>query len=142
MPWRIENSRLIFPPATTDGPEQEYLLKWLGKNKLILQTKEAATELDRVGDQSDPGNSIIGEWIEHREMGDRKVEARYLFYARGEVLLIIPFTTQHGSYATSGSALQVEVPGPTKREFRFKVAGDYLTLSDPDGSQDSHFARY
>ena len=142
MPWRIENNQLILPPATTDGPEQKYMLKWLGDNKLRLEAEGSATELARVGDRSDAGNPIIGEWIENREMGGRNLEARYLFYARGEVLLLIPFAIQHGSYTISGSALHLKIPGLKKPEFRFKLADNSLTLSDPEGGQESHYARY
>lgn len=141
-PWRIENNQLIIPPATTNGPEQKYMLKWLSDNKLRLETEGGVIELARVGDRSDPVNPIIGEWIENREMGGRKLEARYLFYARGEVLLLIPFTIQHGSYTISGSALHLKIPGLKKPEFRFKLADNSLTLSDPEGSQESHYARY
>ncbi len=48
--WRIENNQLILPPATTDGPEQKYALKWLGDNKLRLETEGGVTELARVSD--------------------------------------------------------------------------------------------
>ena len=142
MQWRIENNQLIFPPATTDGPEQKYMLKWLGDNKLKLETEGGVTELARVGDRSDPVNPIIGEWIENREMGGRNLKARYLFYARGEVLLLIPFAIQHGSYIISGSALHLKIPGLKKPEFRFKLADNSLTLSDSEGGQESHYARY
>jgi hypothetical protein len=142
MPWRVENKQLILPSATTDGPEQKYTLKWLGDNKLRLETEWGVTELARVGDRSDPGNPIIGEWIENREMGGRKLEARYLFYARGEALLLIPFAIQHGSYTISGSALHLKIPGLKKPEFRYKLADNSLTLSDPEGGQESHYARY
>jgi hypothetical protein len=142
MPWRIENNQLTLPPATTDGPEQKYTLKWLGDNKLRLETEGSVTELARVGNRSANGNPIIGEWIENREMGGHNVEARWLFYARGKVLLLIPFAIQHGSYTISGSALHLKIPGLMKPEFRFKVADNSLTLSDPEGGQESHYARY
>jgi len=142
MQWRIENNQLILPPATTDGPEQKYMLKWLGDNKLKLETEGGVTELARVGDRSDPVNPIIGEWIENREMGGRNLKARYLFYARGEVLLLIPFAIQHGSYIISGSALHLKIPGLKKPEFRFELADNSLTLSDSEGGQESHYARY
>ena len=142
MPWRIENNQLILPPATTDGPEQKFTLQWLGDNKLRLETEGSVAELARVGDRSDPGNLIIGEWIEQREMGGRSLKARYLFYARGEALLLIPFAIQHGSYTISGSALHLKIPGLKKPEFRFKLADNSLTLSDTEGGQESHYARY
>jgi len=141
MPWRIENNQLILPPATKDGPEQKYTLKWLGDNKVRWETEEGVAELERVGNRSDPGNPIIGEWIENREMGGRNVEARYLFYAHGEVLLLIPMSIQHGTYSISGSALHLERQGLT-REFKFKLADKLLTVSASDGGQKLSLARY
>ena len=142
MPWRIENNQLILPPATTDGPEQKYTLKWLGDNKLRWETEGGATELARVGDRSDPGNPIIGEWIENREMGGLKLEARYLFYARGKLLLVIPFAIQHGSYTISGSALSLNIPGRKTPELRFKLVDNFLVFTDSEGGREFHYARY
>lgn len=142
MPWRIENNQLILPPATTDGPEQKYTLKWLGDNKLRLETEGNVTELARVGDRSDPVNPIIGEWIENREMGGRNFEAHWLIYNGGKLLFLMPFAIQHGSYTISGSALHLKIPGLKKPEFRFKLADNSLTLSDPEDGQESHYARY
>ncbi len=141
-PWRIENKQLILPPATTDGAEQKYTLKWLGDNKLSLEIEGYVTDLARVGDRSDAGNPIIGEWIESRKMGDHNLEARWLFYPRGEMLLLIPFAIQHGSYTVSGSAIHLNIPGLKKPEFRFKLVDNLLTLSAPEDGHESHYARY
>ena len=89
-----------------------------------------------------PTTPCIGEWIENREIDGHKLEARYLFYARGELLLVIPFAIQHGSYTISGTALHFKIPGLDKPEVKFKVAGNLLTLSDPANAQESQFARY
>ncbi len=141
MPWRIDNNQLILPPDTTDGPEVKCTMKWLGDNKLRCEAEGSVIELARVGEGSDPGNPIVGEWTENREEGGHKFEYRYLFYAHGELLLLIPMAIQHGSYTISGSALHVEREGLT-REFRFKLADNLLTLSAPKGGEESHYARY
>ena len=141
MPWRIEGNQLILPPATTDGPEQKYTLKWLGDNKLRWEAEGGVAELARVGNRSDHANPIIGEWIENREMGGHNLEARYLFYPRSEVLLLIPFAIQHGSYTISGSKLHLKLPG-LPPESTFKVADNLLTFPAPKGGQDAHYARY
>ena len=142
MPWRIENNQLILPSATTDGPEQKYTLKWSGDSHLRLETEGVATELTRVGDRPDARNPIIGEWIEKREMGGIHVEARYLYYPRGELLLVIPFAIQHGSYTISGSTLHLNITGLKKPDFRFRLEGNFLTLSDPRDGHESHYAQY
>jgi hypothetical protein len=141
MPWRIENNELILPSATIDGPEQKYTLKWLGDNRLRWEAEGGVAELARVGDRSDPDNPIIGEWIENREMGGRNLEARYLFYARGEVLLLIPMAIEHGSYTISGSTLHLK-QGAQTSESGFKLADNLLIISAPKGGQNSRYARY
>ncbi len=141
MLWRIENNQLVLPPATTDGPEQKANLKWLGDNKVKLEGEGSVVEFVRIGDRSDPANPIVGEWIGSTEMGGRNLECRYLFYPRGELLLLIPFEIQHGSYTISRSTLHLERHGQ-KRESRFKLADNLLTISKPEDAQQSRYARY
>ena len=99
MSWRIEDNQLILPPATVGGAEQKYTLNWLGDNKLRLETEGTVTKLARVGDRSNAGNSIVGEWIESREMNGRNLEARWLVYPGGKLLFVTPFTFQRCTYA-------------------------------------------
>jgi hypothetical protein len=141
MPWRIESNQLILPPATKGGAEQKYSMKWLSANKLSLETEAGVTELARVGDHANAGNPIIGEWIYSSEMAGRNLEAHWLFYVRGESLLLIPAATWHGSYTISGSALHMKVKGVTS-DYNFGLSGGFLTLSAPEGGHESHYARY
>lgn len=142
MPWRIENNQLVLPPATKDGPEQKYTLKWLGDNKVRWEIDgDGVAELERVGKRPDPGNPIVGEWMENREIGGRTLETRSVFYPRGEVLLLIPMSVQHGTYSTTGSALYLKQQGLT-RQFKFKLAGNLLTVSASKGGQEFRLARY
>ena len=143
-PWRIENDKLILPPATTDGPEQKYTLKWLGDNKLRLKIEGVVTELTRVGDRVDVRYPIVGEWIENRVMAGRNLVAHWLVYNGGKFLLVMPFANQHGSYTISGSALHFSFPTWTSipGNFRFKLGDNVLTLSAPEGGNESHLARY
>jgi hypothetical protein len=141
MPWRIESDQLILPPATKEGTEQRQTLKWLGDNKLSLGSAGGAIELTRTGDRANAEKSILGEWIENREMGGSKLEAHWLFYPGGKGLFVMPFVTQHGSYTISGSALHLEVPRANS-EFRFEVTDNLLTVSRPDGSHADRYARY
>ncbi len=140
--WRIENNQLILPPATTDGPEQKYTLKWLGDNKLRLETEGTVTVLARVGDRPNARKPIIGEWLEKREMSGLNLEAHWLIYEDGKMLFIMPIKIQHGTYTVSGSSLFLKVPGLEKPEFRFKILDNSLTLSDAEGGQESHYVRY
>lgn len=141
MPWRIENNQLVLPPDTNDGPEVKANLKWLGDDKLRLETEWSSTELKRVGDRPDPDHPMLGEWIENREMGGLNFEAHYLFYARGEVLLVMPFKIEHGSYTISGSMLHLK-QGDQTSESNFKLADNFLSISAPKGGEDFRYARY
>ncbi len=141
MAWRIENNQLILPPAMKDGADQKFTLKWLGDDTVMWETGKGVAKLQRVGNRSERENPIIGEWIEHREMDGRNVEARYLFYPSGEVLLLIPMSIQHGTYSTSGSALRFESQGLTL-EFKFKLTDSLLTVSESDKGQKFSLARY
>ncbi len=75
-------------------------------------------------------------------MGGRDLEAHWLFYQDDKLLLIMPFKIQHGTYTISGSSLHLKIPGLEKPELRFKLADNSLTLSDPEGGHESHYARY
>jgi hypothetical protein len=144
VPWRIENNQLVLPPATTSGEEQKYTLQWLNDNKLGLRTGASVTELARVGSRANVDNPIIGEWIEHREMAGRNLEARWLIYQGGKLLFIMPIVTQHGSYTISGSALHIILQGP-KPESRFEsfeLSDNLLILSEPEGGNQDRYARY
>jgi hypothetical protein len=141
MPWRVEKNQLILPAETDGGAERKANLKWVGDNKLSLVSEAAVIELARVGDHAGAGNPILGEWIESREMADRKLEAHYLFYQGGKLLFLMPFVTQHGSYTISGPALHFKMP-IQKPEFRFELRDNILTLSEPEGGHEDRYARY
>jgi hypothetical protein len=142
MPWRIENNQLVLPPETDDGAERKVNLKWSGDNKVNLDGEAGVViELSRFGNLADAKNPIIGEWIEHREMAGLKLEAHYLFYPSGKLLLVIPFVKQHGSYTISGSALHVKMQD-RNTEVKFDLTDTVLTMSEPEGRHAYRYARY
>jgi hypothetical protein len=141
MQWRVENNQLILPPATVGGDEQKYTLQWLSDSKLGLKTEAGVTGLTRVGDHSHSDKPMIGEWIEHREMAGRILEAHWLFYPNNKLLFLMPFAIQHGSYTMSGSALHLKMPS-VKPEFRFEQTNNLLTLSALEGGHEDRYARY
>jgi len=141
MQWRIENNQLVLPPATVGGDEQKYILQWISDSKLGLKTEAGVTDLTRVGDRSNADKPIVGEWIEHREMAGRILEAHWLFYPDSKLLFLMPFVLQHGYYTVSRSALHLNVPS-LKPEFRFKLTDNILTLSEVDGGHEDRYARY
>jgi len=141
MPWRIENSQLVLPSETDGGAERKANVKWTGDNKLSLASEASVIELARVGDRADAGDPLLGEWIEHREMDGRKLEAHWVFYPGGKLLFIMPFAIQHGSNTISGSAIHFKVTG-LDPEFRFELTDKLLTLSELKGNQEHRYARY
>jgi hypothetical protein len=143
MPWRIENGQIVFPSATTNGPEQKMTLKWLGDNQLSLVPagESSGVELTRVGNRSDPADPLIGEWIESREMDGHKLQAHWLLARGGKGLFLLPFVTRHGRYSITDSDLRIEIPDATPANFIFKLKEDVLILSKPQGSS-SRYARF
>ena len=90
VPYRIESNEIVFPPATTDGPEQRIKVQFTGQNQLIL-LGDPHEQLMRRGAAPDLRVPILGEWEGKRDMGGHQVEVHYLFYPNGKVLLLIPF---------------------------------------------------
>jgi hypothetical protein len=141
MPWSIENNQLVLPSGAVGGDEQRDTLQWLSDGKLGLKTEAGVTELTSVGDRSHADKPLVGEWIEHRAMAGRNLEAHWFFYPDGQLLLLIPFKIQRGSYTISGSALHLKMPG-LRPESRFYVKDNLLTLSELEGGQEDRYARY
>jgi hypothetical protein len=141
MQWRVENNQLVVPPGTVGGDEQKYTLQWFSDSKLGLKTEAGVTELTRLGERSHADKPIVGEWIEHREMAGRNLEAHWLFYLNSKLLFIMPFAIQHGSYTMSGSALHLKMPG-LRPESRFEVKDNLLIFSELQGSQKDRYVRY
>jgi hypothetical protein len=141
VPWRIEHNELVLPAATVGGEEQKYTLQWLSDTKLGLKTEAGVTELTRVANRSHADKSIVGEWIGHQELAGRDLEFHWLFYPDNKVLFVMPMTTQHGTYTTSGSALHLKMHD-ARPESRFEVKDNLLTFSELDGNQKERYARY
>ncbi len=90
MPYRIESDKIVFPPATTDGPEQRLKLQFTGQGRLRL-LGDPGEQLTRKGTAPNPKVPILGEWEGKRDMGGHQVEVHYIFYPNGKCLLLIPF---------------------------------------------------
>jgi hypothetical protein len=145
MTYRIEDGQLIFPAATTTGPEQRQQMEFHGENRLDLTTKaggESATvNLTRKGAAPDAAHPILGEWVGSREMQGRQMEAHYLFYPAGKTLFLLPFLTQAGHFVIQGANMRLELPNHPAAEGRFRIEGDVLTTPSPSGGG-YRFARY
>jgi hypothetical protein len=141
--WRMENGKLILPPATIGGPEQAARVEWRGDNLLSWKLPDGGGEqLTRQGPVVDPKRLIVGEWTGPREMAGRKLEVRWIFYATGKSLLLIPFQMQHGRYSIEGGTIRIEVPGRGPVQGKFRVLGNMLTIPGPNGKGEFQMARY
>lgn len=138
MPYRVEGDEIVFPSATTDGPEQRGKLTFTGQNQLNLMGKE---QLMRKGAASDPNRLIVGEWEGKREMGGNQVEVRYLFHPNGKCLLLIPFLTRPGKYTIQGSTMHLELPERPPIDGEFRIKDGVLTILIQSGEGYS-YSRY
>ena len=144
MSYRVEGNELVLPPGTDNGPEQRQTITWLGDDKLRLRSPdepEPGQELARWGPRQTSLSPIVGEWAGKRDMGGQKVDVRYFFYPWGRGLLLVPFLTQQGSYATSDGKIHLDWPGCPTPDATFRVDGDVLTFT-PTGSRPVKYARY
>jgi hypothetical protein len=158
MPYRVEDNFLIMA-GETQGSEQKTAIEFVGSDKFRLKRptgvpgQARAVELLRQGTAPDRHNPIIGEWIEHREMGGRQLEAHWLFSGGGKVLLLIPFVTSHGHFSIRGSAIHMEFLPPsalaqTPMNGTFEVSKDVLVLKLPKRTESGErigeyrYARY
>ena len=139
-PYRIENGHLIMPSGTADGSEQGRAMEWAGSDSLRLGTTLGIV-LTRVGARQDQANPILGEWREIREMGGAKLNATWIFYGDGKMLLLIPFVVQRGTYKVTGGSVSMLMEG-APASGPFSVKGDILTLPGAAGSGVSEFRRY
>jgi hypothetical protein len=138
MDYRIEGDKLVLPPATKTGPEQSRALEWLGEDRVLL--KDTGDELSRRSARLDPKHPIVGEWTGKYGFSGRQVESRWLFYANGKMLLLIPFGSLHGHYTTNQQTIRMELPGRSSWQGKFEVRGDLLILTGEQG--ESRLARY
>jgi hypothetical protein len=137
MPYRIEGTEIILPPATTNGPEQRQKIEFIGTDRLRL----AEARFTRSGAAPDAKNPILGEWVGRREMDGQQIDAYFFFYPAGKSLLLLPFLTVTGHYTIQGSTMRLEVPKHKDAEGKFQIEGDLLTVPNSSGSAD-RYRRY
>jgi hypothetical protein len=130
MPYRVEGDEIVLPSATKGGPEQRSRIAWRGDNNLRLIGSGIDEAYQRSGQRADP-NKLIGEWVGSRDMGGSRVEVRFFFTGDGKSLLLIPFTTLPGRYATANGNLKVDWEQRGAETGTFKIDGAVLSLSMP-----------
>jgi hypothetical protein len=141
MPYRVESHQLIFPPATTTGPEQKSSIALLGDDQLRITADGGAEEYRRQGAVQDPGNRLLGEWLTSRDMNGQRVAVRIFFYPAGRSLLLIPFLTQSGRYTVSNGRLVATFGGQPGLDGSFDVADGVLSINR-SGGRVTKLARY
>jgi hypothetical protein len=142
MPYRVEGDELIFPPATTTGPEQRSAIAFLEDSQLRMSARGGTEELRRQGPPPDPQNRLLGEWLGSRDMGGgQRVAVHMFFYPAGRSLLLIPFKTQSGRFTANEGRLVATFGGRIGIEGAFDVTGGVLSIHR-SGGRVTKLARY
>lgn len=136
MAYRVEGEDILFPPATTSGPEQRTRLAFTGPDEL----KIGSDQLTRDGSAPDPKIPVLGEWRGKRDMGGRTLEVHYLFYPDHKCLLLIPFVTTTWNYVVEGHNIRMEHSNEKPESGAFKVEDGVLHLSNASDTKD--YVRY
>jgi hypothetical protein len=139
MKYRIEDNQLIFPPETSNGPEQRQTMEWPNADRLILGRSQT---LSRQGPARDANNPILGEWTAPREMPGVKSEVHYFFESGGSSLLLFPFKWQKGRYSVKNATIRIEYPGKPAVEGPFRIEGNLLTIPSSGKTGESQLRRY
>src|SRR6185437_16278566 len=137
MPYRIESDEIVFPPATTDGPEQRMKLQFTGQNRLRL-SDGPGEQLSRKGVAPNPKVPILGEWEGKRDMGGRQLEVHYLFYPNGKCLLLIPFVKRTLKYTTENGNMRMDWPKQGPLVGKFRIKDGVLTITGPSGKANDY----
>ena len=141
MPYRVEGDQLIFPPATTTGPEQKSAIAFVGDHQLRVTAGGGTEEYRRQGAVQDPANRLLGEWLTSRDMDGQRVSVRMFFYPTGKSLLLIAFLTQTGRYSVSNGRLVATFGGQPGLDGSFDVADGVLSINR-SGGRVTKLARY
>jgi hypothetical protein len=144
MNYRVEGNELVLLPGPDKAPEQRQTITWLGDDSLRLRSPDEpgpGQELARRGPRKTSQNPIVGEWAGRRDMRGQKVDVRYFFSPGGRGLLLVPFLTQQGSYATSHGKIHLDWLGCPTPDATFSVDDDVLILT-PTDSPPVRYARY
>jgi hypothetical protein len=140
MPYRVEGNQVIFPPATTKGPEVNFTLSWSGDRVMRLSAPGQVNEYQRQG-APDPRVPLLGEWLGSREMDGRKMPEEMFFYPAGKSLLLILFTTQSGHYSVTNGRLVATFGGRGGLDGTFDITDGVLSIHRSNGRV-TKLARY
>ncbi len=141
MPYRVEGDQVIFPPATTKGPEVNFTLSWSGDRVMRLSAPGQVDEYQRQGAAPDPRDPLLGEWLGSREIDGRKMPEEMFFYPGGKSLLLILFTTQRGRYSVTNGRLLATFGGRGGIDGPFDFADGVLSIHRSNGRV-TKLARY
>jgi len=141
MPYRVEGDQVIFPPATTNGPEIKSTLTWSGDRVMRLATQGHVAEYRRQGAMADARDPLLGEWLGSREMDGQRMAEQMFFYPAGKALLVILFTTQRGRYSVTNGTLVAEFGGRVGLDGTFDITSGVLSIHG-SGDRVTKLARY
>lgn len=129
MPYRLEGGQIVFPPATTTGPEERSALEWDGHDAFRL----AGSSWRRRGVAPDSNHPLIGEWTSTGEMEGRKIERRFIFDVAGHCLMTVAFLTQNGVYTARAGNLVARIQGASALTGTISFANGVLSIHRTNG---------
>lgn len=129
MPYRLEAGQIIFPPATTTGPEQKSKLEWNGHDTFRMD----GIAWRRQGAAPDANHPLTGEWTGTQEMEGRKMERRFIFDGAGHCLMLVVFLTQNGIYTAQSGNLVARINGKSALNGTFSFANGILAIHRANG---------
>lgn len=129
MPYRLEGGEIVFPPATTTGPEQKSKVEWNGRDAFRMNS----IAYSRTGAAPDASQLLTGEWTGTEQMDGKKVERRFIFDGRGHCLMLIAFLTQNGIYTARGGNLMARIHGASALSGTFSYANGVLSIHRTNG---------
>ncbi len=129
MPYRLEGGQIVFPPATTTGPEEKSALEWDGRDAFRL----AGSSWRRLGSAPDAAHPLIGEWTSTGEMDGRKIERRFIFDGANHCLMTVAFLTQNGIYTARAGNLVARIQGTSALIGTISFADGVLSIHRANG---------
>jgi hypothetical protein len=129
MSYRLEGDQIVFPPATTTGPEQKSSLEWSGHDSFLM----AGIAYRRLGAAPDTNHPLSGEWSGTDQMDGKKMERHFIFDGSGHCLMLVLFLTQNGVYTAQSGNLTARINGASALSGAFSFANGILAIHRTNG---------
>ncbi len=132
--WRTEGQELV----DTAGKRVTWDLREAGVLRL-WQGQRMVSEWKRVGEA---GEGLVGEWSGKQQMEGFLLNPRWIFYARGQNLFVMPFRWKTGRWKVTGETMDVTWASGERSLGRWKVQGNVLEIPGTAEKPMLRFYRY